>query len=140
MSVALRTLSTYHSTLLTATSSVALPAALVVEAMLASDALREKGVAARVLNMHTVKPLDTVALKQAAKETPAMIVVEEHSIIGGLGAAVLEALAEVPHGPVRRIGIADVFPPIGPPHALRASLGLGAENILAQALDMVRTA
>lgn len=111
---------------------------MVIEAMLASDALREKGVAARVLNMHTVKPLDTAALHAAANDTPAMIVIEEHSVTGGLGSAVLEALAEVPHGPVRRIGIADVFPPIGPPHELRASLGLDAENIVTQALDMVR--
>ncbi len=111
---------------------------MVVEAVLASDALRSMGVAARVLNLHTVKPLDVAALEVAARQTRAMIVVEEHSVIGGLGAAVLEALAEVPHGPVRRIGIADSFPPIGPPHDLRASLGLSAENIVAQALDLLR--
>lgn len=110
---------------------------MVVEAVLAADALRDSGIAARVLNLHTVKPLDVAALQQAARQTPAMIVVEEHSVIGGLGAAVLEALAEVPHGPIRRIGIADIFPPIGPSHDLRASLGLCAENILAQALDLL---
>ena len=111
--------------------------AMVVEAVLAADALAELGVAVRVLNMHTVKPLDTGALLSAALDTPAMIVIEEHSVIGGLGAAVLEALAEVPHGPVRRIGIPDVFPPIGPTRALRDSLGLCADNIVAQALDLL---
>ena len=111
--------------------------AMVAEAVLAADALREMGIAARVLNLHTVKPLDTVALTIAAAETPAFIVIEEHSVIGGLGSAVLEALAEVPHGPIRRIGIPDIFPPIGPAHALRDSLGLSAENIVTQALDMV---
>ena len=111
--------------------------AMVVEAVLAADVLAEMGVAARVLNMHTVKPLDTGALLSAALDTPAMIVIEEHSVIGGLGAAVLEALAEVPHGPVRRIGIPDVFPPIGPTRALRDSLGLCADNIVAQALDLL---
>ena len=110
---------------------------MVIEAVLAADALRGLGIAARVLNLHTVKPLDRAALEAAARQTPAMIVVEEHSIIGGLGAAVLETLAEVPHGPIRRIGIADLFPPIGPPHELRASLGLSAENIIAQALNLL---
>lgn len=111
--------------------------AMVVEAVLAADALSRAGIGARVLNMHTVKPLDTAVLVAAARETPAMIVAEEHALIGGLGAAVLEALAEVPHGPVRRIGIGDDFPPIGPSRALRASLGLSAENMVAQALDLL---
>ena len=112
--------------------------AMVVEAVLAADHLRENGIAARVLNMHTVKPLDTAVLFAAARETPAMIVVEEHTVLGGLGSAVLEALAEVPHGPIRRIGIPDLLPPIGPTRALRASLGLSAENIVAQALSLLR--
>ncbi len=110
---------------------------MVIEAVLASDALADLGVRARVLNLHTVKPLDTDAVIAAARDTPAMIVVEEHSVIGGLGSAVLEALAEVPHGPVRRIGIVDIYPPIGPTRALRASLGLCAENIVAQAMNLL---
>lgn len=112
--------------------------AMAVEAVLASDALRNIGIMARVLNLHTVKPLDVNALAAAALETSAMIVIEEHSIIGGLGAAVLEALAEIPHGPIRRIGIKDIFPPIGPVHALRASLGLCAENIVTQSMDLLK--
>lgn len=111
---------------------------MVVEAVLASDALQKAGIAARVLNLHTVKPLDYASLIKAAMETPAMIVIEEHSVIGGLGAAVLEALAEVPHGPIRRVGIKDHFPPIGPVNELRASLGLCAENIVAQALNLLQ--
>ena len=111
--------------------------AMVVEAVLAADALRTAGIAARVLNMHSVKPLDAAALEAAAAETRALIVIEEHTVIGGLGAAVLEALAERPHGPIRRIGIPDLFPPIGPPHELRASLGLCAENIVVQAHDLL---
>lgn len=66
-----------------------------------------------------------------------MLVVEEHSVLGGLGAAVLECLDEQRGVPVRRIGIPDIFPPIGPTHALRASLGLSAEHIVANALDML---
>ncbi len=122
-------------------SDIALVAngAMVFEALLAAAALAERGIAARVINVHTVKPLDVETLRLAASEVPVMIVVEEHSRIGGLGAAVLEALDEVPHGPVRRIGLADQFPPIGPPHDLRDAMGLSARHILAHALDLAGT-
>jgi transketolase len=112
--------------------------AMVFECLLAATALAEMGIAARVINMHSVKPLDTAVLAATAAEVPRMLVVEEHSRIGGLGAAVLEALDEVPHGPVRRLGLPDSFPPIGPPHDLRDAMGLSARHILAQALDLLR--
>ncbi|MGV3491371.1 MAG: transketolase family protein [Devosia sp.] len=110
---------------------------MVVEALLAADALKTVGIEANVLNVHTVKPIDAVAVREAVAGTRAVVVAEEHSIIGGLGSAVLEALAEVPHAPVRRIGIRDEFPPIGPTRALRQSLGLSAEGIAANVLDML---
>ena len=66
-----------------------------------------------------------------------MLVIEEHSVIGGLGGAVLECLAEGPSIRVRRIGIEDCFPPIGPTRELRVSLGLCAENIVVNAFDML---
>ena len=112
--------------------------AMVFECLLAAEALAALGITARVINMHTVKPLDTATLRAAAAEVPAMLVVEEHSRIGGLGAAVLEALDEVPHGPVRRMGLADSFPPIGPPHVLRDAVGLSARHIVAQAIDLLQ--
>ncbi len=112
--------------------------AMVFECLLAATALAEMGIAARVINMHSVKPLDTAVLAATAAEVPRMLVVEEHSRIGGLGAAVLEALDELPHGPVRRLGLPDSFPPIGPPHDLRDAMGLSARHILAQALDLLR--
>lgn len=111
--------------------------AMVFECLLAAEALAAQGIGARVINMHTVKPLDVAALHRVAAEVPKMIVVEEHSRIGGLGAAVLEVLDEVPHGPIRRIGLPDSFPPIGPPHALRDSMGLSARHVLAQAQAML---
>lgn len=114
--------------------------AMVFEALLAADCLKALGIGAKVLDVHTVKPLDDAAVRAAARGVEAMIVVEEHSVIGGLGAAVLECLAEDRPVPVRRIGIADIFPPIGPPHELRASLGLCAENIVATALEMLAPA
>lgn len=94
---------------------------MVVEALLASDTLRRRGIEASVLNVHTVKPIDVDAVRAAAKGVEAMVVIEEHSIIGGLGSAVLETLAEIAAPRVRRIGIADQFPPIGPPRELRRS-------------------
>jgi transketolase len=111
--------------------------AMVFEALLAAEALASLGILVRVINVHTVKPLDIKTLRAAAAEVPAMMVIEEHSRIGGLGAAVLEALDEVPHGPIRRLGLADQFPPIGPPHALRDAMGLSAQHIAAQALDLL---
>lgn len=111
--------------------------AMVVEALLAADELAQRGIAARVLELHTVKPLDLAAIRAAAAETRAMIVVEEHSLIGGLGAAVLEALAPDRTVPVHRIGMEDRFPPIGPTAELRAALGLSAAAIVARALAIV---
>jgi transketolase len=106
--------------------------------MLAADCLAAQGVSARVINMHTVKPLDREVLIRAAGEVNAMIVIEEHSVAGGLGGAVAEALSEVRHGPIRLLGIGnDVFPPIGPVSELRAALGLDAANIVANAQQML---
>lgn len=110
---------------------------MVVEAQIAADALKRRGIGAGVLNVHTVKPLDNSAIRAVVKGVEAVVVIEEHSIIGGLGSAVLESLAEVPHSPVRRIGIADQFPPIGPTRELRKALGLSAEGIVANVLDML---
>lgn len=111
--------------------------AMVFEAVLASDFLKTLGIGAAVLNIHTVKPIDRAALVSIASAS-AMIVAEEHSTMGGLGAAVLEALAETVAPPCRLIGIPDIFPPIGPTEELRASLALSAENIAGHALSLVR--
>ena len=111
--------------------------AMVFEAVLAADHLASLGIAAAVLNVHTVKPIDGAAIVDVAAEVGALIVAEEHSRFGGLGAAVLEVLAEVGAPRCRLIGIPDVFPPIGPTHELRASLGLSAEAIVRHALDLL---
>lgn len=75
----------------------------------AADALSSQGVQARVVNMHTVKPLDVPLVLKCAQETGALVTVEEHSIIGGLGSAVAETLSGEFPVPVRRVGIADTF-------------------------------
>src|SRR5438132_2382920 len=82
-------------------------------ALEAADALKQSGVDATVLHMHTVKPLDVDAVLQHAAKAPAIVTIEEHTILGGLGGAVAEVLAEAGFNPARRfrrIGLPDVFP------------------------------
>lgn len=78
-------------------------------ALLAHDALKASGIAAEVINMHTLKPLDRAAVERAARATGRIVTVEEHSIIGGLGGAVAEVIAELGVGRLTRVGIRDVF-------------------------------
>ncbi|MBV8950060.1 MAG: transketolase family protein [Actinobacteria bacterium] len=111
---------------------------MVFEALLASDSLATEGIQTEVLTMHTVKPIDTDAVRDAAARVRGMLVVEEHNVLGGLGAAVLEVLEDGHAFPVRRIGIADQYPPVGPVSELRVALGLSAENIVAQAHAILR--
>ncbi|MEE8354266.1 MAG: transketolase family protein [Candidatus Bathyarchaeia archaeon] len=79
------------------------------QALTAAESLKEEGIDVRVVDMHTVKPLDAGAIKKAARETGAIVTAEEHSIIGGLGSAVAESLAETAPTPMERIGIRDRF-------------------------------
>jgi transketolase len=111
---------------------------MVFEAMLAADHLAADGVGVKVIDMHTAKPLDADLLLATAGRVRAMLVVEEHSALGGLGGAVTEALSEVAHGPIRRLGLPDAFPPIGPTFALREALGLSAVDIIRHAHELLR--
>lgn len=111
--------------------------AIVFEALLAADFLATEDFKVGVINMHTVKPLDEEAVLEAANSS-ALVVAEEHSRFGGLGAAVLETLAEHGAPPCRLLGTPDVFPPIGPAAALRAAVGLSAEAIVAHGLALLR--
>ena len=78
-------------------------------ALAASEALKADGISAAVVNMHTIKPLDRAVVERAARGTGRIVTVEEHSIIGGLGGAVAEVLAEAGVGRLARVGIRDVF-------------------------------
>jgi len=82
---------------------------MVFRCLEASKILAKEGIKARVINMHTIKPLDISLVKQAAEETGAIVTAEEHSIIGGLGAAVAEVLGKYDPVPIERVGIADTF-------------------------------
>ncbi len=102
---------------------------MVQEAVKAADSLKAAGVGARVLDMHTVKPLDRELVLKAAKETGRIVTVEEHNISGGLGEAVAACVCESCPAPVTRIGVNDVFGHSGPAVDLLKEFGLSAENI-----------
>lgn len=102
---------------------------LVHNAILAAGELEKEGVSVRVVNMHTIKPLDTEAILAAAKECGAIVTVEEHQVNGGLGGAVCECLAENHPIPVERIGVRDRFGESGSPQELIEALGMGVNSI-----------
>ena len=101
----------------------------VAESLEAANMLAADGIDAKVINIHTIKPLDNELVVAAAKETGKVVTVEEHSIIGGLGGAVCEVLSENYPAPVLRIGIMDVFGESGPAKELIAKYGLDAKSI-----------
>lgn len=102
---------------------------MVSEAVKAAKALRESGISVRLINMHTIKPLDEELILKAAKETGRIVTVEEHNIVGGLGEAVAALVCEKCPVPVTRIGVNDVFGHSGPAKELLVEFGLSAENI-----------
>ena len=102
-------------------------------ALEAADMLAKEGIDAGVINIHTIKPLDTELLTSAAKATGAIVTAEEHNVIGGLGAAVCEALAESCPVPVLRVGVEDKYGRSGKVPELLELYGLTAENIAAKA-------
>ena len=99
----------------------------------AAELLKAEGIDAGVINMHTIKPLDTDLLVKAAKATGAIVTAEEHSIVGGLGAAVCEALSETCPVPVLRVGVEDKFGKSGQVPELLELYGLTAKNIAEKA-------
>jgi len=106
-------------------------------AVQAAALLAKDGISARVINIHTIKPLDVALLAKAAKETKRILTVEDHQITGGLGGAVCEALAEVEPVRIRRHGILDVFGESGTPEGLYKHFKLDADGIAEVARDFV---
>ncbi len=102
--------------------------ALEAREMLAAD-----GISARVINIHTVKPIDAELIAKAAKETGAVVTAEEHSIIGGLGSAVAEVLVENAPVPMKRVGVEDTYGRSGTVPALLEAYGLTAKHIYEEA-------
>lgn len=110
---------------------------MVAEALSAAAEL-EKEISVRVVNMSTIKPLDLEAVCAAARETGAIVTAEEHSIIGGLGSAVAEVLAENQPVPLVRVGIKDVFGESGKPRDLLKKYGLTSQEIAAAIRQVVK--
>ncbi len=106
---------------------------MVNEALIAAETLKNEGIAARVINMATIKPLDRQAVIDAAAETGAIVTAEEHSVFGGLGSAVSEVVCEEKPVPVLRVGVEDTFGKSGPAVELLKLFGLSAENIVQKA-------
>lgn len=111
---------------------------MVNEAVIAAEALANDGISARVVNIHTIKPLDKELICKCAAETGVIVTAEEHSIIGGLGSAVADAVTECCPVPVVKIGINDEYGHSGPAAELLKEFGLSSENIIAKVKDAVK--
>lgn len=111
---------------------------MVSMAMEAAETLAAAGISARIINIHTIKPLDVDLIAKAATETGAVVTAEEHSVIGGLGSAVAEALAEIQPVPVLRVGVNDRFGRSGKVPALLEKYGLTPDAIVEKARKAVQ--
>lgn len=109
---------------------------MVQEALKAADMLAEEGISARVINIHTIKPIDEEIITKAAKETGAIVTAEEHYIMGGLGSAVTEVVCANAPCPVKIIGT-DRYGRSGKPAELFKEYGLTAENMVAKAKEAI---
>ncbi|NLC87581.1 MAG: transketolase family protein [Clostridiaceae bacterium] len=105
---------------------------VVAEAIKAQQELKQQGIKVRVLDIHTIKPIDTEAIIRAAKETKKIVTIEDHNIIGGLGSSVCEVLAENYPTKVIRMGINDVFGKSGTAEELMKYFKITAEDIIKQ--------
>jgi transketolase len=103
---------------------------MVYEALIASKKLEEEGIDARVINNHTVKPMDQETIIKAARETGAIVTAEEHQVFGGMGSAVAEVLSQNYPVPIKMVGIQDRFGESGSPKELQRAFGLTSDDII----------
>ncbi|MTI68188.1 MAG: transketolase family protein [Firmicutes bacterium] len=111
---------------------------MVSKALEAREKLLNEGIEARVINIHTIKPIDKEIIIKAAKETKAIVTAEEHSIIGGLGSAVTEVVSENAPIKVKRVGIKDVFGESGKADELVEKYGLTADNLIKEVKEVLK--
>ncbi len=104
--------------------------AMVAEALQAKDLLAEKGISAEVINLHTIKPLDKETILSSIRKTGALVTAEEHQVMGGMGSAVLEAVAQAYPVPAEMVGVMDTFGESGTPEQLMEKYGLKNKNIV----------
>ena len=110
---------------------------MVEKALEAKEILEKDGINARVIDIHTIKPIDREIIVKAAKQTGAIVTCEEHNVIGGLGSAVAEVLCEECPVPMERVGVKDIFGKSGVPAQLLKEYGLTAEDIANSAKKIV---
>jgi len=111
---------------------------MVYHSLLAAEELAKDGISARVVNMHTIKPLDKQLIIECAEQTGAIVTAEEHSIIGGLGSAVAEVLVENRPVPAIRVGIKDMFGESGLPKELLEKYGLTPADIVLASKNVMK--
>ena len=111
---------------------------MVAHALQAADQLAKEGIEARVINLHTIKPLDQATILAAAKETGAIVTAEEHTVLGGLGGAVAEVIVQHHPVPMRFVGVHDRFGTSGDPAELLKVFHLMPEDLVKAAKDVLR--
>ena len=127
-----RTVADYGSDLTIVVSGI-----LLRKAARAAAILKEHGIGARVLDMETIKPLDRDAVIRAARETGAVMTVEDHTVLGGLGAAVAEVLVQTVPVPMELVGVQDRFAESGDPELIYRDHGMDVDSIVEKALRLV---
>jgi len=111
---------------------------MVYEALEAAETLASLGFSAEVVNVHTLKPLDVETVVRSARKTGAVVTVEDHSIIGGLGGAIAECLGENAPTPMRRIGLRDTFCESDSTTVLREAYGMAPHHVVEAAEEAMR--
>ena len=111
---------------------------MVARAVEAARRLEQNGISMRVVEMHTIKPIDTELIVRCAEETGAIVTAEEHSIVGGLGGAVAECLSQSAPVPLERVGVNDTFAESGPYYEMLDKYGMSVEAIVAAAQRALR--
>lgn len=112
--------------------------ALVAEAIAAHDLLKAEGISCRVVNAHTVKPVDARTLERAARDTGALVTAEDHSVLGGLGGAVTESVTETYPAPVKRVGVQDRYVESGLPTELYEKYGFTGKGLADAVRDVMK--
>ena len=112
---------------------------MVARAIAAANTLEQKGISVRLINLHTIKPLDEKTILTAAQETRAIITVEEHQVAGGMGSAVAEILMQSSHSgiPFKIMGVHDSFGESGSAESLLEKYGLTSQDISSEAIKLL---
>lgn len=117
--------------------TIAASGIMVSESMKAEEILRQKGINAEIINVHTIKPIDSDTILKSVAKTGCIVTVENHNIIGGLRSAVAEVICEKYPVPLRSVGVEDAFGEVGKLEELKVKFGLTAENIVAKVQEVM---